>query len=239
MQSWWMQSDGSHSALELRELPVPQAGPGQLLVRIHAAGLNRGEFILGHGLHKAGAAKPIGMEGAGEVVEAGTGSRFKVGDRVMGRCAGAFAEYALMDECEALAVPAPLSWELAASVPTAPGFLNLKLSRNIWAALEHAQVFGDMVVVGVGLCVGAAVAAAGVIGFVGLMIPHLVRPFAGHRPSAVLFPSAIGGALLLVLADSLVRIAPTVSELRLGIAMSMLGGPFFLMLLLRLRRTLP
>ncbi|MBC7505133.1 MAG: iron chelate uptake ABC transporter family permease subunit, partial [Sandarakinorhabdus sp.] len=68
---------------------------------------------------------------------------------------------------------------------------------------------------------------------------HLVRPFAGHRPSAVLLPSAIGGALLLVLADSLVRIAPTVSELRLGIAMSMLGGPFFLMLLLRLRRTLP
>lgn len=96
-----------------------------------------------------------------------------------------------------------------------------------------------LIVVGVGLCVGAAVAAAGVIGFVGLMVPHLVRPFAGHRPSAVLLPSAIGGALLLVLADSLVRIAPTVSELRLGIAMSMLGGPFFLVLLLRLRRTLP
>lgn len=96
-----------------------------------------------------------------------------------------------------------------------------------------------LIVVGVGLCVGAAVAAAGVIGFVGLMVPHLVRPFAGHRPSAVLLPSAIGGALLLVLADSLIRIAPTVSELRLGIAMSMLGGPFFLVLLLRLRRTLP
>lgn len=96
-----------------------------------------------------------------------------------------------------------------------------------------------LVVVGVGLCVGAAVAAAGIIGFVGLMVPHLVRPFAGHRPSAVLLPSAIGGALLLVLADSLVRIAPTVSELRLGIAMSMLGGPFFLVLLTRLRRKLP
>ena len=96
-----------------------------------------------------------------------------------------------------------------------------------------------LVVLGIGLCVGAAVAAAGVIGFVGLMIPHLIRPFAGHRPSAVLLPSAIGGALLVVLADSLVRIAPMVSELRLGIAMSMLGGPFFLVLLLRLRRKLP
>lgn len=96
-----------------------------------------------------------------------------------------------------------------------------------------------LVVLGVGLCVGASVAAAGVIGFVGLMVPHLVRPFAGHRPSAVLLPSALAGALLVLLADSLVRVAPTVSELRLGIAMSMLGGPFFLMLLFRMRRQLP
>lgn len=95
-----------------------------------------------------------------------------------------------------------------------------------------------LIVLGVGLCVGASVAAAGVIGFVGLIVPHLVRPFAGHRPSAVLLPSALGGALLLLVADSAVRALPTVSELRLGIAMSMLGGPFFLMLLLRMRRRL-
>ncbi|MGL4313646.1 MAG: iron chelate uptake ABC transporter family permease subunit, partial [Sphingomonas sp.] len=88
------------------------------------------------------------------------------------------------------------------------------------------------------LTVGASVAAAGVIGFVGLMVPHLVRPLAGGKPSAVLLPSALGGALLLTVADSLVRLAPTVSELRLGIAMSMLGGPFFLWLLLRMRRGL-
>ncbi len=95
-----------------------------------------------------------------------------------------------------------------------------------------------LIVLGVGLCVGAAVATAGVIGFVGLMVPHLVRPFAGHRPSAVLLPSALGGALLLVLADAVVRGMPTVSELRLGIAMAMLGGPFFLVLLLKMRRGL-
>ncbi len=94
------------------------------------------------------------------------------------------------------------------------------------------------IVLGVGLCVGASVAAAGIIGFVGLMVPHIVRPFAGHRPSAVLLPSALAGALLLVAADSLVRLAPMASELRLGIAMSMLGGPFFLLLLLRMRRRL-
>jgi iron complex transport system permease protein len=95
-----------------------------------------------------------------------------------------------------------------------------------------------IVVTGVALCVGASVASAGIIGFVGLIVPHLVRPLVGNRPSAVLLPSALAGALLLLLADSLVRIAPTVSELRLGIAMSMLGGPFFLFLLLRMRRGL-
>jgi iron complex transport system permease protein len=96
-----------------------------------------------------------------------------------------------------------------------------------------------LVVAGVGLCVGASVATAGVIGFVGLMVPHLVRPFAGHRPSAVMLPAALGGAILVLVADSLVRVAPFTSELRLGIAMSMLGGPFFLVLLLRMRRRLP
>lgn len=94
------------------------------------------------------------------------------------------------------------------------------------------------VIVGTALTVGAAVASAGIIGFVGLMVPHLVRPLAGNRPSAILLPSALGGALLLTVADSLVRIAPTVSELRLGIAMSMLGGPFFLYLLFHMRRRL-
>ena len=117
MRSWWMQTDGVSSSLELRDVPLPEPGPQQVLVRMHAASLNRGEFILGHGLHKAGAARAIGMEGAGEVVQAGAGSRLQPGDRVMGRCAGAFAEFALMDEREALAIPASLSWEQAAGVP--------------------------------------------------------------------------------------------------------------------------
>jgi iron complex transport system permease protein len=98
--------------------------------------------------------------------------------------------------------------------------------------------FQLLVVAGVALCVGASVATAGIIGFVGLIVPHMVRPFVGNRPSAVLLPSALAGALLLLVADSLVRAMPTVSELRLGIAMSMLGGPFFLLLLLRMRRKL-
>ena len=94
------------------------------------------------------------------------------------------------------------------------------------------------VVLGVGLCVGASVAAAGIVGFVGLIVPHLVRPLAGHRPSAVLLPAALAGAVLVVLADCFVRVMPSTTELRLGIAMSLLGAPFFLALLYRMRRTL-
>jgi NADPH:quinone reductase len=114
-----MQMDGDHATLDLREVAQPVAGTNQIVVRLHAASLNRGEFIAGHGLHgKSGAAKAIGMEGAGEVVALGEGvSNVKLGDRVTGRCPGAFSEYAVMDAREAMRVPANLSWEEAACIP--------------------------------------------------------------------------------------------------------------------------
>jgi NADPH2:quinone reductase len=89
-----------------------------VLVDVRAAALNRGEFILGHGLQKAGTSKAVGMEAAGEVVALGAGvANVKAGNRVMGRCAGAFSEKALMDAREAIPMPASLSWEEAASIP--------------------------------------------------------------------------------------------------------------------------
>jgi NADPH2:quinone reductase len=119
MQSYWMQMTETGTALELRDSPVPEPGAGQMLVRMRAASLNRGEFVVGHGLHgKAGSWKAIGGEGAGEVVSLGACVQgFKPGDRVMGRCAGAFSEFALMDEAEAIPLPASMSWEQGASVP--------------------------------------------------------------------------------------------------------------------------
>lgn len=95
-----------------------------------------------------------------------------------------------------------------------------------------------LMIVGVGLTVGAGVAAAGIIGFVGLIVPHLLRRFTDQRPSSLILPSALAGALLLLVADSLCRVLPTASELRLGIALSLLGAPFFLGLLLCMRREL-
>ena len=93
-----------------------------------------------------------------------------------------------------------------------------------------------LLVVGVGLTVGAGVAVAGIIGFVGLIVPHLVRPLTDRLPSSLILPSALAGACLVLVADSAVRVLPLVTELRLGIALSLIGAPFFLWLLLRMRK---
>lgn len=89
---------------------------------------------------------------------------------------------------------------------------------------------------GVGLATGASVAVTGVIGFVGLIVPHLLRPFIGAEPGRLLLPSALGGAALVLAADILVRLTPSAAEVKLGVALSALGGPFFLALLIGLRR---
>lgn len=90
--------------------------------------------------------------------------------------------------------------------------------------------------IGVALTAGASVAVTGVIGFVGLIVPHLLRPLVGARPGGLLIPSAIGGAVLVLAADIAVRLTPAASEVKLGVAMAVLGGPFFFVLLLSLRR---
>jgi iron complex transport system permease protein len=107
-------------------------------------------------------------------------------------------------------------------------------ARSLGVRLARVQL---LVVLGTGLAIGASVAVTGVVGFVGLIVPHLLRPLTGARPSALLLPSALGGAALVLAADSLVRLAPGAAEIRLGVAMALLGTPFFFALLLKLRKT--
>ncbi len=92
------------------------------------------------------------------------------------------------------------------------------------------------VILGTALSVGAAVSVTGGIAFVGLLVPHLLRPLVGHEPRRLLLASALGGAALLVGADIVVRLAPGPIELKLGVVTALLGAPFFLHLIYRTQR---
>jgi len=91
-----------------------------------------------------------------------------------------------------------------------------------------------LVVLGAAACTGGATAVAGVIGFVGIAAPHLVRALAGHDPARLLLPSALAGGALLVCADIAVRLLPTDTELKLGVAAALIGGPVFALIAARL-----
>jgi iron complex transport system permease protein len=90
-----------------------------------------------------------------------------------------------------------------------------------------------LVVLGAGLATGGAVALAGAIGFVGIVAPHLVRPWVGHDPARVLVPSALLSGLILILADITVRIIPGDTELKLGVVAALIGAPVFVMIAIR------
>lgn len=94
------------------------------------------------------------------------------------------------------------------------------------------------ILMGVGISVGATVAVTGIVGFVGLVVPHLLRPFVGERPGALLVPSIFGGSALVLAADTVVRALPGGTEVKLGIVMALLGAPFFLYLLMKMRSQL-
>ena len=96
-----------------------------------------------------------------------------------------------------------------------------------------------MVVAGTALSVGAITSVTGAIGFIGLVAPHLVRPFVGYAPRRVLLPATLTGALLLLCADIAARLVHTNPELRLGVFTSLLGTPFFFWLVLRIRKVAP
>jgi len=95
-----------------------------------------------------------------------------------------------------------------------------------------------ILVTAMALAVGGSVAVTGVIGFVGLVAPHLMRPLVGSRPSTLLIPAALAAAAIVLASDIVVRLTPSAAEVKLSIAMAAVGGPFFLWLLIRMRRRL-
>lgn len=147
MKAYYIRVEGGRTVLEPREVPQPVAGPGQVLVRVRAASLNRGEFIVG-GLTKAGEAKPAGNEAAGDIV--GTNQR------VMGRCAGAYAEYAVMDAREAIPLPDHLSYEEGAAIP-----LTFMVVHDMLVEQGRLRAGEWLLVAGIASGVGVAALQAG------------------------------------------------------------------------------
>ncbi len=128
----------------------------------------------------------------------------------------------------------------------AAGIAILYLSRRGLSALtlgeEAASGVGlnlrrqrIAVVLGAGLATGAAVALAGAIGFVGIVAPHIVRPFVNHDPARSLVPSALLAGLILVVADIGVRLLPTNAELKLGVVAALIGAPAFVWIAIQRR----
>jgi len=117
MKSYWIVTQGDKAVLEQREIPAPQPKAGEIVFKVHASALNRGELTVGGVVH-GGPEKVGGNEGAGTVHAVGEGvSGYKAGDRVMGRARGCWADYAVMEVEQALPVPDYMSWEQAAALP--------------------------------------------------------------------------------------------------------------------------
>lgn len=133
---------------------------------------------------------------------------------------------------------------LAATLLTIGAALIFAAARGLQALTlgeEAAAAIGanltntrTLVVLGAAACTGGATAVAGIIGFVGIAAPHLVRALAGHDPARLLLPSALAGGTLLVCADITVRLLPTDTELKLGVAAALIGGPVFALIAARL-----
>jgi iron complex transport system permease protein len=116
----------------------------------------------------------------------------------------------------------------------------LSLGEDAAASLgTNLAALRAKLMLGTALAVGAATAVAGVIGFVGLVVPHLLRGAVGHRPGALLVASALGGAALTLVADLASRLILTDREINLGVLTAILGAPFFLALVLRARQSEP
>jgi NADPH:quinone reductase-like Zn-dependent oxidoreductase len=148
MKAWML--DTTDLTLSPKEMAQPEPGPHQMRVRVRSAAMNRGEFV--HLPKQTARFKVAGIEAAGVVEAVGEGVvRFAPGDRVMGRAIGGFAELALIDQRDAMHVPANLSWHAAAALPIAA-----------WVAYDMVMAEGalqqgeTMLVAGIASGVGVA-----------------------------------------------------------------------------------
>jgi len=140
-----------------------------------------------------------------------------------------------------LALAAPLTlvgWAMLAFLGR--GLDALTLGHDVAATMGiNVAQLRQLMIIGTAVAIGSATAVAGAIGFVGLVVPHMLRPLVGSQPSRLLLTSAVGGASLLLAADVAVRLLAPGQDLKLGVLTALVGAPFFLWLVVKTRRTLP
>ena len=144
---------------------------------------------------------------------------------------GSLADRSIVHVLLALPLMVP-GWLLIGAA--ARGLDALTLGEDTAASLGFPPARTQWLVIGgTALSVGAAVAVTGVIGFVGLVVPHMLRPWVGHHPRRLLVPCFVAGATLTLFADVAIRMMPPGPELKLGVVTALIGAPFFLQLILR------
>lgn len=148
---------------------------------------------------------------------------------------GSFADRTLQHVVMALP-PMVVGWGLLLTTGPALDALTLgeEAASSLGFDLRRTRL---LTVLGTAFCIGAAVSITGVISFVGLVVPHLIRPLVGNRPARLLVSSMLGGAALMTAADIGTRIIPTSMEVKVGVVTALIGAPFFLHLLATLRRS--
>ncbi len=148
---------------------------------------------------------------------------------------GSFAHHSL--EQTALVIPLSLVgwvilWQLRSILDTLS--LGEEMAIVLGASLKTMYT---LLILGIALSIGPLVSLVGVVGFIGLLVPHILRPFVNHKPSNLLLPSALGGGILALAADMVVRLASNHMDLKVGVLTSLMGTPFFLYLLLKQSRS--
>jgi NADPH:quinone reductase-like Zn-dependent oxidoreductase len=161
MKSYWIVTKGDNAVLERREVPTPQPRADQIVFKVEASALNRGELTVGGVMH-GGPEKLGGNEGAGVVHAVGEGvSGFKRGDRVMGRARGCWAEYAVIEQEQAFRIPDYMSFEQAAATPLSlitayEGIVTYgKLKRGEWLLVTGASAGAGVACIQIAQLLGA------------------------------------------------------------------------------------
>jgi NADPH2:quinone reductase len=162
MKSCWIVTKDHKAVLEWRDVPVPQPKAGEIIIRVRATAMNRGELVVGGVVH-GGPEKIGGNEAAGEVHAVGADvTAFRPGDRVFGRVRGGFAEYAVTFAHQVMPVPQRLTWEQAAAIPVS--FLTAyemlyppygKLKAGEWLLVTGASAGAGVASIQIAKLIGA------------------------------------------------------------------------------------